>query len=140
MTEQQEVHADYQMQGLSLRGHPISFLRSWLENQSCKLIAELEEIRSGRFVRLAGLVLLRQRPGTAKGITFVTIEDETGQANLIIHPGIWKRFIRVAQTSDAWIILGRVEKSDRIIHVIVNKLEDCSEALQLHQNRSRNFR
>jgi len=140
MTEQQEVHADYQMQGLSLRGHPISFLRSWLENQSCKLIAELEEIRSGRFVRLAGLVLLRQRPGTAKGITFVTIEDETGQANLIVHPGIWKRFIRVAQTSNAWIIFGRVEKSGHIIHVIVNKLEDCSEALQLHQNRSRNFR
>ena len=140
MSTQEEVRADYQMQGLSLRGHPIAFLRPWLETKDCNKIEELSRIRTGRYVRLAGLVLLRQRPSTAKGITFVTLEDESGQANLIIHPGVWKRYIRTAQTSDTWIISGRVEKSKSIIHVITNQLEDCSDVLKLHHNRSRNFR
>lgn len=139
MSTQEEVQADYQMQGLSLRGHPISFLRSWLASQACQTIAELQQLRSGRYVRLAGLVLVRQRPGTAKGITFVTIEDESGQVNLIIHPGVWKRFLRAAQTSDVWLVHGRVEKSESITHVIINTIEDCSDKLQQYRLRSRNF-
>lgn len=139
MSDEEEVRADYQMQGLSLRGHPISFLRNWIENQNCKRISELANTRNGRYIQLAGLVLLRQRPGTAKGITFVTIEDESGQANLIIHPRVWKRFLRVAQTSDAWIVRGKVEKAESITHVVVNHIIDISEALTSYRSRSRNF-
>ncbi len=139
MSDQEEVSADYQTQGLSLRGHPMNFIRPWLTEQNCIKLVELNQTRSGRYVNLAGLVLLRQRPGTAKGITFVTIEDETDQANLIIHPRVWKQFLRVAQTSDVWIIKGKVEKNNSITHVIVSKIEDCSPLLRDHHLKSRNF-
>ena len=117
----------------------MNFIRPWLTEQNCIKLVELNQTRSGRYVNLAGLVLLRQRPGTAKGITFVTIEDETDQANLIIHPRVWKQFIRVAQTSDVWIIKGKVEKNNSITHVIVSKIEDCSPLLRDHHLKSRNF-
>ena len=139
MSKEEEVRADYQMQGLSLRGHPIFFLRNWIADQKCRKIIDLPHIRNGLYVKLAGLVLLRQRPGTAKGITFVTIEDESGQANLIIHPRVWKRFLRVAQMSDAWIVRGKVERAESIMHVIVNHIEDISGALSSFRPQSRNF-
>lgn len=139
MSKHEEVRADYQLQGLSLKGHPLTFIRPWLSEQNCNKINELSQTRSGLYVSLAGLVLVRQRPGTAKGITFVTIEDETGQANLIVHPRVWKKHIRVAQTSDVWLVKGRLEKSDSVTHVIINKIEDCGKHLQSHGLKSRNF-
>ncbi len=78
MTPQEEVVADYQTSGLTLRAHPISFQRETLNTWGIVPAAELERLTNDRYVRVAGLVLVRQRPGTAKGITFVTLEDETG--------------------------------------------------------------
>jgi error-prone DNA polymerase len=101
--------------------------------------AELVNIASGRVVRVAGLVLVRQRPGTAKGITFVTIEDETGAANLIIRPDVWQKFYRPARTASALVAHGRLQNERDVIHVLVTKLEDLSELIRGMRSQSRDF-
>ena len=89
---------------------------------------------------MAGLVILRQRPSTAKGITFVTLEDETGTANLIVKQGVWKRYYKIARRSPAWIAHGKLEMKSGITHVIVNRIEDMSCRLDELQIKSRDFR
>lgn len=135
-----EVHADYRATGLSLRAHPISFYRDQLRVLRVATSRELATRPSGRPVRVAGLVLLRQRPSTAKGITFVTLEDETGTANLVIRPPIWERYYRVAKTSAAMIAHGKLERKHGVIHVVVNKLEDLQGRIREMSSRSRDFR
>jgi error-prone DNA polymerase len=89
---------------------------------------------------LAGLVLLRQRPSTARGITFVTIEDETGAANLIVHAKTWERFRAITRHSPMWLVDGRVESKDSVIHVVVRRVADLSKQLSAVAVRSRDFR
>lgn len=139
MTAQQEVFADYRTAGLSLKAHPISFFRDQLNQLRIVPAAELASIRDGRFVHVAGLVLVRQRPGTAKGITFVTLEDETGVANLIIKMDVWNRFYTVARTAPAYIAHGRLQNQQGVIHVLVQRLENLSITLQEIRSRSRDF-
>jgi error-prone DNA polymerase len=139
MTAQQEVFADYRTAGLSLKAHPISFFRSQLDQLRIVPAAELASIGDGRFVRVAGLVLVRQRPGTAKGITFVTLEDETGVANLIIKMDVWNRFYTVARTAPAYIAHGRLQNQQGVIHVLVQRLENLSATLSSIRSQSRDF-
>jgi error-prone DNA polymerase len=96
-------------------------------------------VRDGRHLRVAGLVLLRQRPGTAKGITFVTLEDETGLVNLVIRPNIWERYYKIARTSPAWIAHGCLENKEGVIHLVVSRLQDLSHLLGDLKTRSRDF-
>jgi len=140
MSPLEEVYADYNATGLSLRGHPLEFCRAQLAAMRCVTATELPGLRHGRPVRVAGLVLLRQRPGTAKGITFVTLEDETGSMNLIIHPGIWKKFFTLARTSNAWMVRGTLENRKGVIHVVVGHLEDLTDVVDGLELRSRDFR
>jgi error-prone DNA polymerase len=98
----------------------------------------LPNVPNGRFIRVAGVVLVRQRPGTARGITFVTIEDETGAVNLIIKQDVWQKFYRVARTASALIAHGRMQSKDSVMHVLVSRLLDLSEELGL-QSQSRDF-
>jgi error-prone DNA polymerase len=91
-------------------------------------------------VRVAGLVILRQRPSTARGITFVTLEDETGTANLILKPDIWRKFYHIAHRSPAWLAHGGLEQKEGVIHVVVNRLEDLSKRLGDVAIKSRDFR
>ena len=93
-----------------------------------------------RHVRVAGIVLVRQRPSTAKGITFVTLEDETGTVNLIIRQDVWQRFYRVARTASVLIAEGRLQRHGAVIHVLVSKLEDFSDTLRGLDSQSRDFR
>jgi error-prone DNA polymerase len=139
MDPQDEVFADYRTTSLTLREHPISFHRQWLSSERIVPAAELVNIASGRVVRVAGLVLVRQRPGTAKGITFVTIEDETGAANLIIRPDVWQKFYRPARTASALVAHGRLQNERDVIHVLVTKLEDLSELIRGMRSQSRDF-
>ena len=133
---QEEVVADYQTVGLSLRPHPVSFYRERLERLGAIPAEKLSEVPNNRHVKVAGLIILRQRPSTGKGITFVTLEDETGVANLVLHKHIWERFHKVARHSNAWIIRGRLESKHSVIHVVVQHLEDMHEQLtQLVQSR-----
>ena len=139
MTPLEEVHADYNTTGLSLKAHPISFVRQELESKGCVTAADLETLRDGRHVRVAGLVILRQRPSTAKGITFATLEDETGSINLVLFIAVWERFFRIANTSNAWLVDGKLENRQGIIHVIVGRLTDLSQEVDGLTVRSRDF-
>ncbi|MSR56262.1 MAG: error-prone DNA polymerase [Planctomycetaceae bacterium] len=136
----EEVVADYRTAGLSLRDHPLTFIRSQLQQLRVTRAGDLAKLPDGRRVRVAGLVLLRQRPGTASGITFVTLEDETGFTNLIIHPTIWERYHRVARRAQGMIAWGTLQHRDQVIHVLVQKLEDLSTRLSELKTKSRDFR
>jgi error-prone DNA polymerase len=139
MGPQQEVFADYQSAGLSLKAHPIAFFREQLDTLSVVPSRRLASLLDGSFVRVGGLVLVRQRPGTAKGITFVTIEDETGVANLIVRMDVWEKFHRVARTAAAFIASGRLQNQQGVIHVLVSRLENLNDAIGSLRSASRNF-
>jgi len=140
MTEAEEVLADYRTTGLSLRAHPVSFLRDELQKRYGALpAAQLAITPDGKPVRVAGIVLVRQRPGTAKGITFVTLEDETGQANLIIRPDVWNRFRGDALRATLLLVHGRLQRHGSVIHVLVSRLANLSELLRGLDAPSRNF-
>jgi error-prone DNA polymerase len=135
-TLQEEVLADYQTTGFSLRPHPLSFYRARLQSLGVQTAASLAEVPANRPVKVAGLVILRQRPSTGKGITFVTLEDETGIANLVVQKAIWERFHQVTRHSNAWIARGRLESRHRVIHVVVQHVQDLQHELgQLVQSR-----
>jgi error-prone DNA polymerase len=126
----EEVLADYRATSLSLKAHPLSFYRAALRDRRLLTAAQLSRVPNNRRVQVAGLVLLRQRPSTARGITFVTLEDETGTANLVVHPQTWDQFDRVARRSPAWMVSGRLECKDSVIHVIVQQIVDLGDYLR----------
>jgi error-prone DNA polymerase len=135
----EEVYADYNTTGLSLKGHPLEFCREELDELGCVRAEQLGELRDGRPVRVAGLVLLRQRPSTAKGITFVTLEDETGSMNLVLHRAVWQRYFTTARSSNAWLVEGTLENRGGVIHVVVIRLTDLSQQVAGLEVRSRDF-
>ncbi len=118
------VFADYETVGLSLRCHPLAFYRERLSALHVMTAAQLRTFENNHPVCVAGLVLLRQRPSTAKGITFVTLEDETGTLNLVVHQKIWQQYYHVARRSPAWVAFGRLETKHSVIHVVTNRLVD----------------
>jgi error-prone DNA polymerase len=136
----EEIYADYAATGLSLRGHPMSFCREELDALRVTTAADLSKTPDGRPVRVAGLVLLRQRPSTAKGITFVTLEDETGTVNLVIKPAIWDYNYLVCKQSNAWLVHGVLEHRQGVIHVVVGRIEDLSSRVKGLKIESRDFR
>jgi error-prone DNA polymerase len=140
LTTYEEVLADYRTAGLSLRAHPMSFLRARLEPLGILRAGELATARPGRQVRVAGLVLVRQRPGTASGVTFVTLEDETGVANLIVRPDVWRRYRAAAKHAAALMAQGRLERQGQVIHILANKLVDVVQISQRIDSQSRDFR
>jgi error-prone DNA polymerase len=140
----EQVVSDYRTAGLSLRAHPISFYRQQLARLGITPAGELENLANEAPVIVAGLVLLRQRPGTAKGITFVTLEDETGTMNLVVHQHTWDRFYRIARRAPAWIVHGHIQTVQsefaKVIHVVVAKLESLGEQLRQLDVKTRDFR
>jgi error-prone DNA polymerase len=140
----EEVVADYRTAGLSLRAHPISFYRDQLDRLDITPARQLVELKNDAPVRVAGLVLLRQRPSTAKGITFVMLEDETGTVNLVVHQHTWDRYYRIARRAPAWIAHGHIQTTTEsfapVIHVVVARLEALAEQLRRLDVKSRDFR
>ncbi|HAP06521.1 MAG TPA: error-prone DNA polymerase [Planctomycetaceae bacterium] len=139
MSAQDEVVADYTTAGLSLRRHPVSFLRTRLNELRAVTAESLAVLEVDRRVRVAGLVLMRQRPSTAAGITFVTLEDETGAANLVIYPNVWQAFRPAARFAGVLLATGRLQREGDIIHVVCERLDDLSELLKDLDSRSRDF-
>ncbi|CAP54621.1 error-prone DNA polymerase [Gluconacetobacter diazotrophicus] len=129
MTEGQEVVEDYHATGLTLRRHPVAFLRDGLRDRGMIACADLRALRDGRRVVVPGLVLMRQRPGTAQGVLFMTIEDETGMANLVL----WKDRIaaqrRIVLSASLLACHGRLQREGEVIHVITEHLEDLTPLL-----------
>ncbi len=125
-----EVVEDYGSTGLTLRQHPVSFLRDELRRRGMVACADLARIRDGRRVVVPGLVLVRQKPGSAKGVMFIMTEDETGIANLILWPSLFARQRRLVLTASMVACHGRVQKESGVVHVIADRLEDLSGMLR----------
>ncbi|MEM7306474.1 MAG: error-prone DNA polymerase [Planctomycetota bacterium] len=133
---------DYAATTLSLRAHPISFAREHLDRLGVATAAALrDESRypNGREARTAGIVLVRQRPGTAKGIFFMTLEDETGVSNLIVRPEIFERDRRAARHATAVLAHGRIERAEGVIHLMTTKIESLDDAVAGPRSASRDF-
>jgi len=124
------VVEDYGSVGLTLREHPIAFVRADLAAQGMIRCEDLTRTRDGRRVVVPGLVLVRQKPGSAKGVMFITIEDESGIANLILWPAIFERQRRLVLTASMIACHGKVQRESGVIHVIVDKLVDLSGLLR----------
>ena len=123
-----QVTSDYQTLGFSLKAHPLSFLRNRLSGlgvYSCSEIKE-EKFVNGLYVSIAGLVLVRQRPLTASGVVFMTIEDETGLANIIIKPKIFANYRDVICDSGVLLLNGRIQKEGQVLHLLLEEVEDIS--------------
>ncbi len=136
------VLSDYQATGLSLKSHPMSFLREDLDSQGVLPTSVLRSETAcpqGRAVSVAGLVLCRQRPGTASGVTFVTLEDEFGIANLLVWRDTFERFRRVGRLASLMLARGRVERAGEVVHVHVRELVSLDDQLDGIGTRSRDF-
>jgi len=125
----EQVVEDYATLRLSLRCHPLQLLRPEMAARGAVPCTHLAELTPERPVTVAGLVLARQRPGTAKGVIFMTLEDETGIANLIVWADAFERYRRAVIGSRLIMCTGRLQREGLVIHIIVNHLEDCSERL-----------
>jgi error-prone DNA polymerase len=134
-----EVLTDYATAGLSLKHHPVSLLRKELTARRIIPARELEKIPHGHWTSVAGLVLVRQRPGTASGIVFVTLEDETGIANLIIRAAIYERYRAAARHATLLQADGYVQKQGQVIHILAMRMHDLSDWLAGHKQQSRDF-
>ena len=129
MTLGQEVAEDYASLRLTLRRHPLALLRPWLDRRTIKA-ERLTAIDDGRRVEVAGLVLVRQRPGTASGVIFITIEDESGVANLVVWPAVFERFRRIVLGAQLMAVRGRVQKEGLVIHIVAETLIDRTDLLR----------
>jgi error-prone DNA polymerase len=124
LTDGREVIEDYRSLQLSLRAHPLTFLREELTRRGVTRCADLLTIRDGRHVEVAGIILVRQKPGSAKGVLFITIEDETGIANGILWPDRFEAQRRTVMSASMIGMKGRVQKEGEVIHVICDKIID----------------
>ncbi len=124
-----EVVEDYGHVGLSLRRHPVSFLRSDLSRLRFVTCAEAVALRDGRWVNVAGLVLVRQRPGSAKGVMFITLEDETSVANLVVWSKVFEKYRRTVLGSGMLGVKGRVQREGEVVHIVARELIDLSAEL-----------
>ncbi|WP_425994719.1 error-prone DNA polymerase [Afipia sp. DC4300-2b1] len=129
MTAGGEVVEDYGHVGLTLRGHPLSFLRDDLRRRRIVTCSEAMAARDGRWLETAGLVLVRQMPGSAKGVLFVTIEDETGIANLVVWPQVFERQRRVILGAGMIGVRGCIQREGEVVHLVARELTDLSSEL-----------
>lgn len=130
MTAGRQVVEDYRSTGLSLRRHPVSFLRQDLGARRIVRCADLATIRDGQRLEVAGIILVRQRPGSAKGVLFVTIEDETGHANLILWPSVFEAQRGLVLAARMIACRGKLQREGEVIHVIAEHLTDLSALLR----------
>ncbi|HEY6753156.1 MAG TPA: error-prone DNA polymerase [Pseudolabrys sp.] len=125
----EEVINDYRFLHLSLRAHPAQFLRSDLDARGINQNEALRRIRSGIRTRISGLVTCRQRPGSANGVVFMTIEDETAVANVIVWPKVFERLRPIVLSARYVAVTGRVQEESGVIHVVAEQLEDLTHLL-----------
>jgi DNA polymerase III alpha subunit len=124
------VH-DYAALSLSLKAHPISFFRDDLARRRAITSAEhWDERLAGKRVSVAGVVLVRQRPGTAKGVIFITLEDETGIVNVVVWPKVFEKNRRTVMTAQFLLVRGKIEREGLVIHVVADELIDLSHELK----------
>jgi error-prone DNA polymerase len=139
-TEGQNIASDYRSSGLTLGRHPLALLRDQLAASSIVTSQELHELPHGRAVRVAGIVTARQRPQSAGGVMFITLEDETGSVNLIVWERVWTAQRRIANGSRLLEVSGELQKESGVTHVVAKKLADRTRMLGSLITQSRDFR
>ena len=126
----EQVVADYQTIRLSLKGHPMQFLRPMFASERVLACRDVNHDRDGRRVRCAGVVLVRQRPGSAKGVVFMTLEDETGIANIVVWPKVMERFRKEVMGARLVLVEGYIQSSpEQVTHLVAQRLSDRSHDL-----------
>ena len=138
-TEGQDIVADYRRVGLTLRRHPVALLRRRLDERRMLSAAQVAAAPHGRFVRTAGIVIGRQRPDTASGVIFVTLEDETGVVNVIVWRDVQERQRREVLGSRLMAVHGKVEREGIVVHVLAGRLADLTPMLGELPTKSRDF-
>ena len=138
-TEGQDIVADYRTLGLTLRRHPLALLRDRLRQRRISTAADIGAAPHGRIVRTAGIVIGRQRPDTASGVIFVTLEDETGPINVIVWRDLGDRQRRELLGAKLLAVYGKVEREGPVVHVLAGRLADLSPLLGELPARSRDF-
>ncbi|MBR0557749.1 error-prone DNA polymerase [Ciceribacter sp. L1K23] len=139
MPVQEHVLNDYRTLSLSLKAHPVSFMRADMTALGITPSNRLPDVPDGRRIKIAGLVLVRQQPGSAKGVIFMTLEDETGVANAIVWPKIFQKYRPVVMGARLVAVHGRLQKQDGVIHVVATHLEDMSARLAVLKREQRRF-
>jgi error-prone DNA polymerase len=124
-----DVVEDYRHVGLSLRDHPVSFLRQDLRRTGIVSCQAAMDARDGRWLEAAGIVLVRQRPGSAKGVMFITLEDESGIANLVVWPKVFEQFRRTILSAGMISVRGRIQREGEVVHLVAQRLTDLSADL-----------
>jgi error-prone DNA polymerase len=132
----EHVVEDYASLSLTLKRHPLAFLRAELAREGLVTAAELAHLPVDRRLAIAGVVLIRQRPGSANGVVFITIEDETGIANLIVWPTILERFRRAALGATLLRCTGKLQREESVIHVVAERLDDLTPRLNTLRDRT----
>ncbi|WP_223807198.1 error-prone DNA polymerase [Montanilutibacter psychrotolerans] len=135
----EDMRADYALTGTTLGRHPLSLLRKALTGRRCQRSSHLAQVADGSRVRMAGLVRLRQRPQTASGVTFLTLEDEDGMVNVVVWRQLAERQRRVLLESRLLAIDGRIEREDGVQHLIAQRLENLNDLLGTFETPSRDF-
>ncbi|KGE12267.1 error-prone DNA polymerase [Sphingobacterium deserti] len=130
MTASEHVVQDYATTGLSVKAHPVSFLRDRLDKKHVVPTDKLSKVKNGMPVKVCGLITVRQRPGTAKGVLFVTIEDEVGFANLVVWGKVFERYRREILQSKLILVSGVVQIEGKVIHVVVKQCYNLNDWLQ----------
>jgi error-prone DNA polymerase len=136
----ENTRADYASTGLTLGTHPVALVRRQLSQRRYRRSTELAALPNGRHARFAGIVILRQRPQTASGVTFLTLEDESGMVNVVVWQQVAERQRRVFLESQLLAVEGRLESADGSQHLIATRLENLSPLLAGLSTRSRDFR
>ena len=131
MADGEQVVEDYRALRLSLRAHPLAFLRERLEGRGALAVEAMARAQDGDRAATAGLVLVRQRPGSAKGVIFMTLEDETGVVNVVVWPNILERYRRAILGGRLVLVRGRVQRAGEIVHLVAAHLEDLTGWLDL---------
>ncbi len=139
MTKGREVVEDYCHTGLTLREHPITFLRGDMKKRRIVTCDEAMNARDGKWVETAGLVLVRQRPGSAKGVMFVTIEDETGIANLIVWVKTFEKFRRAVLGAGMIGVYGKIQREGQVVHLVAYRITDMSAELASVGSKDRTY-
>jgi len=140
LTALERVSADYRCVGLSAEGHPMESLRSVLADRGVLTSQQLQDIPGGRSVDVAGMVICRQRPGTAKGVMFITLEDETGLSNFVVMPDVREQLGLILRKHPLLLIRGKVENDQGVVNVLVRDARPLDFTGELGPDRSRNFR
>lgn len=139
MSEMEEIVTDFRMLGLSTKGHPMKFYRPWADRNgvlSCKVLSTRMD---GEEVTVAGGVICRQRPGTAKGFVFLTLEDESGMANVVLKPKVFEAYRAVVMNNSFLVVQGQLQIEEGVSNVIARELKGLHKLPEEPQIKSRNF-